>query len=642
MHYNQKIFLFVFLFFIQILVFAQWSNNPVDNSPISIDRNNPVKINVISDPSKGAFIIFQSIVTEKFNNIFFLYLNNNGVILSNPEGEPVSLSYFNKLNPIAVITKNNQSVILYKEIISQEKQILSIQKVNSLGLRLWGNFGIQLDKVEGEIISYDLDSNNDGEIFIVMFAKTFNTQITKKTFFKLSADGKILSKYISTEKVGWKIYSPKLIAIDKQRVGFFWLETINNKSVLLYSIKNIVKIQKSNLVTISTKKENVLEYAASKVGNNFYVVWTVHSKNKKLFHQLISISGKKKWNTDGNIVTALRGNNFNPEYIISKQRIILSWVNEFNDDKNIYVAAFKLNGESLWDGKQLPIINIEQDQFSQKIIPSNAGSFIIAWIDKSNKKEECKIFAQKFTINKKFLWDSTGIRIKAATNYQKSYLNLISDYNGGAYVIFKDEHNDNCKIYIHKLYSTGNYPGQILSLKSEVIDNSVKISWYASNELDKTEYQILRKNQLSNQYEIIYTLKKGDSHIINYYQYFDNPPEDGEIEYKIVQKINGREVQESEVTKINYITNTSGFMLFQNSPNPFSDSTTISFFIPTEQKVELEIFDIKLMSVKILLNEHLPAGRHSILLNKENLSSGVYFYRLKTSKFIDVKKMVVN
>ncbi|MCK4652892.1 MAG: carboxypeptidase regulatory-like domain-containing protein [Candidatus Cloacimonetes bacterium] len=96
------------------------------------------------------------------------------------------------------------------------------------------------------------------------------------------------------------------------------------------------------------------------------------------------------------------------------------------------------------------------------------------------------------------------------------------------------------------------------------------------------------------------------------------------------------------------------FALNQNYPNPFNPTTTISFSVAQNamsgsdgsQFVNLEIYNIKGQKVKTLIDDVLPPGNHSIVWdgkndNNENVSSGIYFYRITASDFKDTKKCVM-
>lgn len=81
--------------------------------------------------------------------------------------------------------------------------------------------------------------------------------------------------------------------------------------------------------------------------------------------------------------------------------------------------------------------------------------------------------------------------------------------------------------------------------------------------------------------------------------------------------------------------------LGQNMPNPFNQTSRVSFELPSTQEVSLEIMDL---SGKIVQNKNvgiLNAGIHTIEINAENLNSGVYFYTLVSGTSRTTNKMVV-
>jgi hypothetical protein len=88
------------------------------------------------------------------------------------------------------------------------------------------------------------------------------------------------------------------------------------------------------------------------------------------------------------------------------------------------------------------------------------------------------------------------------------------------------------------------------------------------------------------------------------------------------------------------------FKLLQNYPNPFNPTTEIEFTIPKYQHVSLVVYDILGRAVKTLVNEERHAGQHRITWNGKNdlgssVSSGVYFYQLKSADMTKVRKMML-
>ncbi|MCI0706236.1 MAG: T9SS type A sorting domain-containing protein [Ignavibacteriae bacterium] len=84
------------------------------------------------------------------------------------------------------------------------------------------------------------------------------------------------------------------------------------------------------------------------------------------------------------------------------------------------------------------------------------------------------------------------------------------------------------------------------------------------------------------------------------------------------------------------------FTLTQNYPNPFNPSTKLTYGVPVEAKVTLEVFDVLGRRVAVLVEgKRQLAGTYTIDFDASNLVSGVYFYRLTTPHNAITKKMVL-
>lgn len=83
------------------------------------------------------------------------------------------------------------------------------------------------------------------------------------------------------------------------------------------------------------------------------------------------------------------------------------------------------------------------------------------------------------------------------------------------------------------------------------------------------------------------------------------------------------------------------YNLSQNYPNPFNPSTTIKFGIPNSGNVSLKVYDMTGKVVENIVNNVLNAGSYEVNFDGSRLSSGVYFYKLETAEFTDVKRMIL-
>lgn len=92
------------------------------------------------------------------------------------------------------------------------------------------------------------------------------------------------------------------------------------------------------------------------------------------------------------------------------------------------------------------------------------------------------------------------------------------------------------------------------------------------------------------------------------------------------------------VTENKQVTN---YKLLQNFPNPFNPTTTIKFEVPKTSQVKLKVYDILGREIASLINEELVTGSYELVFDASEISSGVYFYQLRSGDYIVTKKMIL-
>lgn len=84
------------------------------------------------------------------------------------------------------------------------------------------------------------------------------------------------------------------------------------------------------------------------------------------------------------------------------------------------------------------------------------------------------------------------------------------------------------------------------------------------------------------------------------------------------------------------------FNLFQNYPNPFNHSTRITFDVLQENKIRIDVFNVRGQRIITLCNGDYQTGRYHIQWDGFRYASGIYFYRMITeSGFMQIKKMIL-
>jgi hypothetical protein len=84
----------------------------------------------------------------------------------------------------------------------------------------------------------------------------------------------------------------------------------------------------------------------------------------------------------------------------------------------------------------------------------------------------------------------------------------------------------------------------------------------------------------------------------------------------------------------------------QNFPNPFNPETTIAFSLPRSENVRIEIFNLRGQRVRVLLNDQMERGHHSVLWNGtdsngDSVGSGIYFYRVQAGSESVTRRMLL-
>lgn len=83
------------------------------------------------------------------------------------------------------------------------------------------------------------------------------------------------------------------------------------------------------------------------------------------------------------------------------------------------------------------------------------------------------------------------------------------------------------------------------------------------------------------------------------------------------------------------------YSLSENYPNPFNPTTTINYIVPKQSFISITIYNSLGKEVGVIVNENKSAGNYSVEFDASKLASGIYFYQLKTSGFIQTKKMIL-
>jgi aminopeptidase N len=185
-------------------------------------------------------------------------------------------------------------------------------------------------------------------------------------------------------------------------------------------------------------------------------------------------------------------------------------------------------------------------------------------------------------------------------------------------------------------------PVELTFFNAAATDNFVLIEWETASELNNSGFEIQRRKGNSDSWDIISFFQgKGTSNFINKYSYTDYLPVYDSYTYRLKQIDYDGTYEYSNEISVAAGNKPEGYSLSQNFPNPFNPVTTISYQIPLNSFVTIEVFDLLGNKTASLVNEEKIAGSYSVEFNALGLSSGIYYYKFTAGKFSDIKKLVV-
>ena len=188
-------------------------------------------------------------------------------------------------------------------------------------------------------------------------------------------------------------------------------------------------------------------------------------------------------------------------------------------------------------------------------------------------------------------------------------------------------------------------PVELTSFSAKTTESGITLSWQTSTETNNSGFSIERGLNKNNFETIGFVTGFGTTSETQNYSFVDNNVAVGTYYYRLKQIDFDGSFEYSGTIEVDF-TGPTKFSLLQNYPNPFNPTTTLQFTLPADASVMLNVYNLVGEKVAEVINEELAAGLHKIQFNGENLSSGLYLYKLNVfgkdgSNYSAVKKMTL-
>jgi hypothetical protein len=183
-------------------------------------------------------------------------------------------------------------------------------------------------------------------------------------------------------------------------------------------------------------------------------------------------------------------------------------------------------------------------------------------------------------------------------------------------------------------------PVEFVSFTAGYTPEGVELRWRTATETNNSYFAVERSSDNSIFTQITMIPGAGTTLEQKEYAFIDKDVNAGNYYYRLKQVDYDGSFSYSNIVNVNSEL-PSSFKLEQNYPNPFNPATTISYQLPENGFVSLQVYDPVGNCVASLVNEEQSAGTHFVRFDASSLSSGVYYYKITSGNFSSVKKLML-
>ncbi|MFZ1321338.1 MAG: T9SS type A sorting domain-containing protein [Ignavibacteria bacterium] len=270
-----------------------------------------------------------------------------------------------------------------------------------------------------------------------------------------------------------------------------------------------------------------------------------------------------------------------------------------------------------------------QLRLSTNVIPSPGQGFVISDLLPGTKLVRMKLMTNSGSFDVQYF--SLRWRNGPANPYTKIY-----SFENSVFTEITDTSNHSIDSLNHPL------PIELTAFNSVINGNNTELKWSTNSELNNFGFEIERKESTEQSFKKIGFIQgAGTSNIIINYSYTDKYLSSGTYNYRLKQIDYNGNFTYFELDNFVNIGIPSVCNLEQNFPNPFNPETIIRYQLSSERNVSLKIYSNLGKEIIQLVKSFQPAGSYAIKFDGNNLSGGVYFYRLEAGDYIETKRMLL-
>ena len=449
----KRFYFSILLLFVTNTYYSQWSTDPNANLQVAVHGGN---IHAVPDAKGGPIITFNNFdyevettymqVVDKYG---YLKWNEPKVIADGPGSMNYARGIFYN-NDGSIIMGYISGYILDTNFTQYGFYDPRIQKIDTNGNRLWGEYGIKLNPDSpSQQVYLLLCGDENGGIYAFWSIWPNEPPYYDSLFIQhISKDGE-------------RLWGENGIFIADSVSGLNWLINDDNGGFIAnYGEELIEKYDSSGILQWSINDRDYREVI--KDGYGGIIVSDIKSTfPRQIIINRISTEGEKLWGQEG-ISVDDSVDNSPPALLLLNfdNTVTVFWDTEWWPNDDLYLQRYTLQGDQVWQ-EHLKVSEYTSPKGRAGIVQSDNNSNIIVW---GETRDSSAMYAQKIDSLGNKLWNSNDIMIMSHSPYGEP--KVITDGNGGAIVIWRIDPPWG-GIYAQQISKNGNLGEVITSVKEE-------------------------------------------------------------------------------------------------------------------------------------------------------------------------------
>ena len=559
---------------------------------------------MMADNSDNAVIAFSDLRAGGDFKVYAYLISPSGNFLWGANGVSLSTAADMQPNPRITQTSDGYYIIAWPSLSTPSK--IAVQKLDAIGNKLYGNDPMYITSGTAEQYTHPVPIRSDNGNYIIGFEGTTGS------FPGLTVH----------------LYAQKYSSAGAPQWGSAPVTVTNAGGFPFYEITNVISDGSNGIVFVWYDDRDM---------NNLY----------STFVQRIDVSGSILFTANGVEVSSLSSNHhLNPDVVInpSTNEIFAFWIEQNNLQSLAGISGqkFSSTGSKLWGNNGMTFKAMDSNTDLHMSAQYEGGNEFVYYLEYIGATQNNLAKAFSIDGNGNFNWAGNIVTFSTVVS---SKSRLVSDiYNNGVSVLaWSDGRQDAGGIYTQNIQANGSFGGvvpvELISFTALQSENNILLEWQTATETNNSGFEIQR--MINKVWESIgFVPGYGTTVERHSYSFTDDNVSSGPYQCRLKQiDFDGTFIY-SNIVEVEIIS-PSEYQLYQNYPNPFNPSTVISYQIPVSSNVTLKVYDALGNEVVTLVNEFRPAGSYTFEFDAVNLPSGIYFYKLSSSDFVETKKMIL-